>query len=110
VLSGELEPQRRADRPQAAPASRVDERRAAAERRVALAPLRKKLEALEARMAKLTDAIGKVDAALADGSAFQKDPAKASELAKMRAEAAQTLASVEEEWLSVSSEIEEASA
>jgi ATP-binding cassette subfamily F protein 3 len=110
VLSGELEPQRRADRPQAAPASRVDERRAAADRRVALAPLRKKLEALEARMAKLTDAIGKVDAALADGSAFQKDPAKASELAKMRAEAAQTLASVEEEWLSVSSEIEEASA
>jgi len=110
VLSGELEPQRRQERPQAASTSRVDERRAAAERRVALAPLRKKLEALEARMTKLADVIGKVDAALADGTAFQKDPAKATELAKMRAEAAETLASVEEEWLAVSHEIEEASA
>ncbi len=109
VLSGELQPQRRSDKTQPA-ASRVDERRAAAERRVALAPLRKKLEALEARMTKLTDVIGKIDAALADGSAFQKDPAKASELAKMRSEAADTLASVEEEWLAVSHEVETASA
>jgi ATP-binding cassette subfamily F protein 3 len=111
VLSGDLGPQRRSDKPQSAPSSsRVDERRAAAERRVALAPMRKKLEALEARMTKLTDVIGKVDAALADGSAFQKDPAKASDLAKMRAEAAETLVSVEEEWLALSHEIETASA
>jgi ATP-binding cassette subfamily F protein 3 len=110
VLSGELDPQKPADKPQAPTASKVDERRAAAERRVALAPLRKKLEALESRMAKLTDVIGKVDAALADGTAFQKDPAKATELSRMRAEAATTLASVEEEWLMVSGEIEEASA
>jgi len=112
VLSGELEPQRRTDKPQpsAPSSSRIEERRAAAERRVALAPLRKKLEALEARMTKLTDVIGKVDAALADGSAFQKDPAKAAELAKMRAEAAETLASIEEEWLAVSQEIESAGA
>ena len=108
VLSGELDPQKR-------PTGRRrrglagDERRAAAERRVALAPLRKKLDALEARMAKLTDVIAKVDAALADGTAFLKDPAKATELSKMRAEAADTLASVEEEWLSISGEIEAAS-
>jgi ATP-binding cassette subfamily F protein 3 len=111
VLSGELELQRRSDKPQGPSSpSRTDERRAAAERRVALAPLRKKLEGLEARMAKLTDVIGKVDAALADGTAFQKDPAKATELAKMRAEAAETLASVEEEWLALSEEIETATA
>ncbi|MFL5161348.1 MAG: ABC-F family ATP-binding cassette domain-containing protein [Microvirga sp.] len=110
VLSGDLDPQKRSDRPQAPTASKIDERRAAAERRVALAPLRKKLEALESRMAKLTDVIGKVDAALADGTAFQKDPAKATELSKMRAEAAATLASAEEEWLILSSEIEEAGA
>ena len=97
------------NRPETAPASRVDERRAAAERRVALAPLRKKLDALEARMAKLSDVIAKVDAALADGTAFLKDPAKATELSKMRADAADTLASVEEEWLSISGEIEAAS-
>ena len=61
-------------------------------------------------MAKLSEVIGKIDTALADGSAFQKDPAKATELAKMRAEAAETLAAVEEEWLEVSGEIEMAGA
>jgi ATP-binding cassette subfamily F protein 3 len=110
VLSGGLDSStQRDDRPQAA-ASRTDERRAAAERRVALAPLRKKLEATEGRMTKLADAIAKVDAALADGTAFQKDPAKASELARKRAEAAQALAAIEEEWLALSGEIEAASA
>ncbi|MDF2812917.1 MAG: ATP-binding cassette protein, partial [Microvirga sp.] len=54
--------------------------------------------------------IAKVDAALADGSAFLKDPAKATELSKMRAEAAGTLASAEEEWLAISGEIEAAGA
>ncbi|KAB0266691.1 ABC-F family ATP-binding cassette domain-containing protein [Microvirga brassicacearum] len=110
VLSGDLDPQKPSEKTDAAASSRVDERRAAAERRVALAPLRKKLDLLEARMAKLTDIIAKVDAALADGSAFLKDPAKATELSKMRAEAAGTLASTEEEWLTISGEIEAASA
>jgi ATP-binding cassette subfamily F protein 3 len=111
VLSGEFDgAPRSTEKPQGAAQSRVGERRAAAERRVALAPLRKRLEAVEARMAKLSDVIGKVDAALVDGSAFQKDPAKASELARMRAEAAEALAAAEEEWLNVSSEIEAANA
>jgi ATP-binding cassette subfamily F protein 3 len=110
VLSGELDPQKRSDRQQASSASKTDERRVAAERRAALAPLRKKLEALEGRMAKLTEVIGKVDAALADGTAFQKDPAKATDLSRMRAEAASTLETLEEEWLVLSSEIEETGA
>jgi ATP-binding cassette subfamily F protein 3 len=59
-------------------------------------------------MSKLSEAIAKIDAALADGTAFQKDPAKASDLARMRAEAAETLATVEEEWLALSGEIEAA--
>lgn len=108
VLSGELDPTKRQEKQQPPAVSKLDERRAAAERRMALAPLRKKLESIETRMAKLTEVIGKVDAALADGSAFQKDPAKASDLAKMRAEAASTLAALEEEWLSLSGDIEAA--
>jgi ATP-binding cassette subfamily F protein 3 len=111
VLSGELEPTTRRDalrgHAQAAP-SKAEERRAAADRRVALAPLRKRLESIEARMGKLAEAISKVDAALADGTAFQKDQAKATELARKRSEAAEALAVVEEEWLAVSSEIEAA--
>ena len=111
VLSGGLDPdQRRDHRQQAASSSRTDERRAAAERRVALAPLRRRLDAAEARMTRLADVIAKVDAALADGTAFLKDPAKAGELARRRAEAADALAAVEEEWLLLSGEIEAASA
>jgi ATP-binding cassette subfamily F protein 3 len=82
------------------------ERRARAEQRVALAPLRKKAATLEARMEKLTTVIAKVDAALADPATFQTNPAKAAELAKMRAEAAEALAQTEEEWLAVMGEME----
>lgn len=88
--------------------SRTDERRAAAELRVALAPLRKRLEAVEARMKKLGDVIVKVDTALADGTAFLKDATKASELSRMRADAADALARAEEEWLEISGKIESA--
>ncbi len=89
--------------------SRTETRRAAAERRLALAPLRKQLEAIEARLERLSGVIAKIDEALADGTAFQKDPAKASELAKRRAEAAAALAAAEEEWLRVSADLEAAS-
>ncbi len=87
---------------------RAEARRSAVERRAALAPLKKRLDAIEARMAKLSGAIAKIDAALADGTAFLKDAAKAGDLARMRAEAAEALAKAEEEWLEVSGEIEAA--
>jgi ATP-binding cassette subfamily F protein 3 len=87
--------------------SRTDDRRAAAEKRVALTPLRKRLEAAEGRIERLSAVIAKVDAALADG-AFARDPAKATELARQRAEAARALAAAEDEWLAVSGEIEAA--
>ena len=107
VLAGpEREEPRSADGTGGAKAA---ERRSAVERRAALAPLRKKLEALEARMGKLSEVIAKVDAALADGTAFRQDAAKAGEIARRRAEAAEALALAEEEWLAVSGEIEAAS-
>ncbi|MER2253058.1 ABC-F family ATP-binding cassette domain-containing protein [Methylorubrum podarium] len=87
---------------------RAEARRSAVERRAALAPLKKRLDGIEARMAKLSGAIAKIDAALADGTAFLKDAAKAGDLARMRAEAAEALAKAEEEWLEVSGEIEAA--
>ena len=85
---------------------KAEARRSAVERRAALAPLKKRLDGIEARMAKLSQAIEKIDAALADGTAFLKDAAKAGELARMRAEAAEALAKAEEEWLELSGEIE----
>ncbi|RVU21644.1 ABC-F family ATP-binding cassette domain-containing protein [Methylobacterium oryzihabitans] len=86
--------------------ARAVERRSNAERRAALAPVRRRLDAVEARMEKLSGAIAKIDAALEDGSAFRSDPAKAGDLARMRAEAAAALATAEEEWLALSAELE----
>ncbi|MFC0218389.1 ABC-F family ATP-binding cassette domain-containing protein [Pseudochelatococcus lubricantis] len=88
---------------------KADRRRNAARTRVALAPLRKRIETLEARMDKLADGIAKIDAALAAPDTFSKNPEKAAELAKMRADAATALAQAEEEWLAASAEIEAAS-
>ncbi|WP_407525512.1 ABC-F family ATP-binding cassette domain-containing protein [Methylobacterium oryzisoli] len=105
VLAGP-EPETRAAEPTGG--ARAVERRSNAERRAALAPLRKRLEAVEARMAKLSDAIAKIDAALEDGSAFRTDPARAGDLARMRAEAATALGAAEEDWLALSGELEAA--
>jgi ATP-binding cassette, subfamily F, member 3 len=110
VLAGEFEPDRAVARIRTDKPSRTDDRRAAAERRAALAPLRRRLEALESRIDKLSGTIAKVDAALADGTAFQRDAGKASELARMRGEAAAALAAAEEEWLALSADMEAASA
>ena len=89
VLAGALRPDPREPGADAAqPVTRGEDRRAAAERRAAAAPLRKRLGALEARIERLTGVIAKVDAALADGAAYRDNPAKAGELARMRAEAA----------------------
>ena len=74
------------------------------------APLRKKIEAVEARMAKFAGLITKVDDMLAHPDAYAKDPAKATQLAQQRAELVRALAGAEEEWLALSEELEAASA
>jgi ATP-binding cassette subfamily F protein 3 len=85
------------------------QRRSAAEIRRQTAPLRKKIEALEERIAKFQGLMEKIDTALSAPDAFARDPAKAGELAKQRAELEQAIASAEEEWLERSSEYEAAS-
>jgi ATP-binding cassette, subfamily F, member 3 len=110
VLAGDLDrpgPERRRG-PELVRPSRTDDRRVAAEKRVALAPLRKRLDTVETRMKRLAEVIGKIDAALADGAAFARDPVKATELARRRAEAERALVAAEEEWLALSGEIEAA--
>jgi ATP-binding cassette subfamily F protein 3 len=52
-------------------------------------------------MEKLSGLITRIDAALADGEAFRKDPQKAGELARQRADLAAALAVAEEEWLAL---------
>jgi ATP-binding cassette, subfamily F, member 3 len=86
--------------------ARQAERRAAAEKRLSLAPLRKRQDALEKRMDQLSGLIARIDAALGDGQAFLRDPAKASALARQRAELGRTLEQCESDWLSLAEEIE----
>jgi ATP-binding cassette subfamily F protein 3 len=87
--------------------SRTDQRRAAAEKREELKPLKRRIDAAEQAVAKLSAEIAKIDAELAT-DLFARDPGKASELSKSRARAADALARAEEDWLAASAEYESA--
>ena len=110
VLSGGKKPDRPDPAVSPAPQEKPGSRRDAADRRRSAEPKKRQLEILEARVGRLGDVIRKVDAALADGSAYATDKGKARELARMRAEAAKALAAAEDEWLTLSGELESASA
>jgi ATP-binding cassette, subfamily F, member 3 len=89
--------------------SRTDLRRAAAEKREELKPLKRRIDAAEKAVAKLTAEIAAIDAQLAS-DLFARDPAKATVLSKSRADAVSALAKAEEDWLSASAEYEDAMA
>ncbi len=84
----------------------ADQRRDAARARKEAAPLKKKIDEVEARMAKVSDLVRRVDEALAAPDAFKRDVAKAAQLAQQRSELVRALETAEEEWLALSSEYE----
>ena len=90
--------------------SKVDQRRQAAERREALKPLRTKISTLEIQMSRLQKTIADLDEKLADPALYTKEPAKAAQLSKQKADAEKTLAKAEGEWLAFSEEHEAAMA
>ena len=85
--------------PRPAPAAA---RRAAADKRSATAPLRKRVTKAETELAQLTRQLHKLDVTLADGDLFSRDPARAAELSKTRANVVDAIAKAEEEWLAAS--------
>lgn len=91
-------------------ASKADQRKANAEKRASLAPLKKKINEIESLTAKLEKLIQSLDTELADPALYEKAPAKAAEKVKQRGETASKLADAEEQWLLLSSEYEEAMA
>ena len=91
-------------------ASRADQRRAAAERRAELAPLKKAMDAAERTVAKLSDQIAKLDQLLADGSLYANDPERAQKTAVERGLLAKQLATAEDDWLIAGEAYEEARA
>lgn len=86
-----------------------NEKKNLADRRSSLVILRKQRDTYEERMRRLEAAILKIDLALSDGTAFQKDSERAGELARKRTEAAQALAELEDRWLDISSQIDDLS-
>jgi ATP-binding cassette subfamily F protein 3 len=87
--------------------SRAAARRAAAERRAQLAPLRGRIARAEAAVTHWTRELERLDATLAVPDLYS-DPARATALARERAAAAAALARAEETWLALSSEYEAA--
>ena len=71
-------------------------------------PLKQRISDAEAEIARISDIIAKIDAALALPDLFQRDPKQAAQLGKARASAAEALQRAEEEWLTASSEFDEA--
>jgi ATP-binding cassette subfamily F protein 3 len=87
---------------------RAEVRRAAAEKRAETAPLRKRVNDAEVKIAQLTRQLGKLDTTLGDGTLFASDPARAAELSKTRANVVAAIAQAEEDWLVASSALESA--
>jgi ATP-binding cassette subfamily F protein 3 len=76
-----------------------------AEKRV---PLKQKISDAEAEIARISGIIAKIDTALALPDLFKRDPKQAAQLGKARASAASALQRAEEEWLTASSQYDEA--
>ncbi len=81
---------------------RAEARRAAAEKRIELAPLRRRIAEAEAGIGRLVAEIARIDTALAEPGLFDRDSTRAAALAKARADMAGALAKAEEDWLNAS--------
>jgi len=71
------------------------------------AVLKKKVQELHAMIAKIERLLQGIDTELADPQIYAKNPARAGELTKARANAAKKLSDTEEQWLTASTELEE---
>ena len=90
--------------------SKEDARRASAERRKQLKPLKEKADLEERQVETLNAEIRKYDVALADPLLFTRDPAKGNAVSKKRTEAAKKLKAAEERWMRAAQDYETAMA
>lgn len=88
--------------------TRAVQRRAAAERRAELAPLKKSMQAAEKFVEKLSADLARIDAALADDDLYARDPAKAKQLSMERGMLAKKLGEAEDNWLMATDAYEQA--
>lgn len=88
--------------------SKNEQRKASAEKRAELAPLKKQISDTEALIERLQKLIARLDASLADPDLYTKSPEKSAEIAKERADAVGRLDDAESRWLKLSSDYESA--
>ena len=89
---------------------KAEARRAAADRRSELAPLRKALQAAERQVAQYIKDLAAIDGALADPQLYQRDPTRAQKLSIERGMLAKLLAGAEDDWLQATDAFEQAAA
>jgi ATP-binding cassette subfamily F protein 3 len=75
---------------------------------LALAPLRRRLDAAEAALARETGAAAEIDTALGDPALFARDPERAAELGRRRARLQARLDKAEAVWLAAAEDYERA--
>ena len=92
----------------AAKPSPLEARRQAADRRAAVAPLKKAMLQAEAAIEGIDRRISAIDAQLADSTLYTRDPMRAQSLARERGEHVQARATAEETWLDASEAYEAA--
>ena len=102
----EREARRRAEREERGEDAPKADTRNAQDQRTAKREAKKKLDALEDKMAQFQKLMARIDDALAAPDAFTRDTAKATQLSAQRAELERALARVEEEWLALSEDAE----
>ncbi|MGI9483990.1 MAG: ABC-F family ATP-binding cassette domain-containing protein [Hyphomicrobiales bacterium] len=88
--------------------SPAERRKLSADARSRLQPYKKKIQQIESNMQKLQEEIASCDAGLSELGLFERDPAKAQELAVRRGKRAKELAELEGKWLIASEEHDKA--
>jgi ATP-binding cassette subfamily F protein 3 len=80
-------------------ASKAEERRAAAERRAQIAPLKRAVEAAEKTLTILNGELAKLEAALGSQDLHEKEPPRVIALTRQRGELLKQIAAAEAQWL-----------
>lgn len=90
------------DKPRAPKLTKAEERKAAADRRARVTPLKKAADDLEKRVARLQGELAKFDAVLNAPDFYEKDVAHVTAATKSRADVAKQLEAAETAWLEAS--------
>ncbi|MEM7748245.1 MAG: ABC-F family ATP-binding cassette domain-containing protein [Pseudomonadota bacterium] len=87
---------------------RSDQRRIAAERRAALAPLKRLATKAEQEVEAISSKLEQLDQSLAETDLYTRDPDKAQELLRLRGQCAKQLEEAEATWLAAMQDYEDA--